>query len=162
MNCLITAASTAWAYKIKKLLNPVGNVFLGDCYTLPGISPADARFISLPKGSSESFAHRLLTLCLDLEITKVYPLREEELAPLAESALLFAEFGITVFTPDSRRLKEYKTSAAGDIVIVENGTVTTSNAIKYNHISFNGNGIFSVADACLLTIFAVPAHADLR
>ena len=161
MNCLITAASTAWAYKVRKLLKNTGKTYFGDCYALPGISSPDVQFITLPKAGSEAFAHNLLTLCLDLEITCVYPLREEELVPLAESALLFSEFGITVCVPGKEELKDYDITTSGNIVIVENGNITTPDGEKYSHIPLGNNGIFAVTDAHHVTIFALP-HADLR
>lgn len=53
-----------------------------------------------PSEKSISFAHELLSFCLDQEIQKIYALREGELNPLSEAKVLFAEFGIDIVLPD--------------------------------------------------------------
>lgn len=53
-----------------------------------------------PSEKSISFAHELLSFCLDQEIQKIYALKEGELNPLSEAKVLFAEFGIDIVLPD--------------------------------------------------------------
>jgi hypothetical protein len=94
MNTLITAANSAKAQQLKIKLN-TANVILGDYEALPAfmLSP---NLITLPNPSSSSYAHEMLTLCLDKDITVLFPLREDELILLNQSKQLFVEYGITI------------------------------------------------------------------
>ena len=96
MNTLITAANSAKAQQLKLKLS-AANVILGDYEALPAfmLSP---NLIELPNPSSTSYAHEMLTLCLDKDITVLYPLRDEELVLLNQSKQLFTEYGITMFS----------------------------------------------------------------
>jgi hypothetical protein len=57
-----------------------------------------------PSEKSISFAHELLSFCLDLNIQKVYATRAGELLPLSEAKVLFAEFGIDIELPDLNQI----------------------------------------------------------
>jgi hypothetical protein len=94
MNTLITAANSAKAQQLKIKLN-TADVILGDYEDLPAfmLSP---NLIKLPNPSSSSYAHEMLTLCLDKNITVLYPLRDEELTLLKQGELLFNEYGIKI------------------------------------------------------------------
>jgi len=89
MNILITAATSAEAHKLK---NQLANdtIILGDYTELP----AFMKIIKLPNPASMSYAHEMLTLCLDKGIEKVYALGEEEQRLLSEAEQLFVEYGI--------------------------------------------------------------------
>jgi len=91
MNVLITAATSAEAHRLKKQLSS-DNVILGDYQEMP----AFMQIIKLPDPASLSYAHEMLTLCLDKEIVVVYALGKEELNNLLEAEQLFTEFGIEV------------------------------------------------------------------
>jgi len=95
MNILITAATSAEAYRLKHGLN-AHNVILGDYLELPAFMLKSADMIKLPNPGSSSYAHEMLTLCLDKEISLVHPLREEELNNLLKAEQLFAEYGIVL------------------------------------------------------------------
>ena len=67
---------------------------------------ADKKFIKIPAGdSSSSFAHLLLTICLDQQIEKVFPLRKVEILALSEARQLFDEYGIKIMVPDKTLLQ---------------------------------------------------------
>jgi hypothetical protein len=89
MNVLITAATSAEAHKLKKQLI-ADNIILGDYQEMP----AFMQILKLPNPASLSYAHEILTLCLDKEIGMVYALGKEELNNLLEAEQLFTEFGI--------------------------------------------------------------------
>jgi len=91
MNVLITAATSAEAHRLKNQLSS-DNVILGDYREMP----AFMQIIKLPDPASLSYAHEMLTLCLDKEIVVVYALGKEELNNLLEAEQLFTEFGIEV------------------------------------------------------------------
>jgi hypothetical protein len=99
MNVLITAALTAQAHKLKQLLTEEATFIYADQDDLPAFMRKENKFVCIPEGSSPSFAHELLTLCLDLQIGYVYPLRREEIIALAEARQLFEEYNIKVVVP---------------------------------------------------------------
>ena len=94
MKTLITAANSAKAQQLKIKLNAT-DVILGDYKDLPAfmLSP---ELIKLPNPLSSSYAHEMLTLCLDKGVTVLYPLRDEELTVLKQAELLFDEYGIRI------------------------------------------------------------------
>jgi hypothetical protein len=95
MNTLITAAASAEAYRLKNQLNK-HNIILGDYLELPAFMLGSANMIRLPNPASLSYAHEMLTLCLDKKINTVYALREEELTNLVKAEQLFEEYGIEI------------------------------------------------------------------
>jgi hypothetical protein len=95
MKILITAASSAEAYRLKNQIN-TDNIILGDYLELPAFMLKSADMISLPNPASIAYAHEMLTLCLDKEINTVYPLRNEELINLLKTEQLFNEYGIVL------------------------------------------------------------------
>ena len=92
MNVLITAATSAEAHRLKNQLS-ADNVILGDYHEMP----AFMQILKLPNPASLSYAHEMLTLCLDKEIGGVYALHKEEQNLLSEAKQLFAEYGIIVY-----------------------------------------------------------------
>jgi hypothetical protein len=92
---LITAATTAPAQKLKNSMAGA-NVILGDYLELPAFMLKNLTLIKLPNPSAPAYAHQILTLCLDKEIDKIYPLRNSEKELLNEASQLFTEYGITV------------------------------------------------------------------
>ncbi len=89
MNVLITAATSAEAHRLKNRLAG-DTVVLGDYQEMP----AFMQIVKLPNPASLSYAHEMLTLCLDKEIGVVYALGDEEYANLRTAGQLFTEFGI--------------------------------------------------------------------
>jgi hypothetical protein len=100
MYTLITAATSAKAYKLKNMLNS-GDVILGDHRELPNIMLEKSNMIKLPNPASASYTHEMLTLCLDKQIDKVYALGEEEFTQLNTAKQLFGEYGVSIFSEES-------------------------------------------------------------
>lgn len=100
MNILITAAATSQAHQLLRSLNTSDTVFFADSVDLPQIMLKDKKFLKTATGDSISYAHLLLTSCLDLQISKIYPLRKAEVIALAEARQLFDEYGIAVIVPE--------------------------------------------------------------
>jgi hypothetical protein len=90
---LITAATSAQAYQLKKQLQ-AANVLLGDYLDLPETMLKAGTMIKLPHPQKETYPHEMLALCLDHHVDAVYMLRREEAQLLAEAELLFNEYGI--------------------------------------------------------------------
>jgi hypothetical protein len=95
MYILITAANSAEAHKLKNELSPA-DIILGDYEELPAFMLKAANMIRLPNPKSVSYTHEVLTLCLDKDIDKIYPLRATEMNLLMESEQLFNEYGIKI------------------------------------------------------------------
>ena len=92
MFTLITAAASSKAYQLTNKLLSKENIIFADSEDLPEIMLRGKRFIKILKGNSASFAHLLLSICLDQQITKVFPLRKAEVYALSEARQLFDEF----------------------------------------------------------------------
>lgn len=103
MYTLITAATTAQAHKLKNGLHNE-RVILGDYLDLPQFMLKNADVVRLPNPASTSYAHEMLTLCLDKQIDKIFVLKEEEQQQLKVGKQLFTEFGILVLSEDGHEL----------------------------------------------------------
>ena len=97
MATLITAASTAKAYKVKNSVSD-GEIILGDYEALPEVMIASGKMIKLPNPAGDAYIHEMLALCLDKDIIIIYPLRKSEQQLLNEAKALFNEYGITFIT----------------------------------------------------------------
>ncbi len=106
MSILITAATSAQAYKLKATINTDEKVILGDYLDLPELMLKNGTMIKTPSPQNVSFAHLMLTLCMDNQITQIYSLRHAELILLIEAKTLFAEFDITISTPPTEFLAD--------------------------------------------------------
>ena len=104
MKVLITGAATAQAYQLQRHLDNTTAIVLADSAELPQL-PGSVQFQKIPAATSPSFAHLLLTICLDLDIQTIYPLRKNEIRALAESRQLFDEYGITVLVPQKQLIE---------------------------------------------------------
>lgn len=93
MAILITAAADSSAHRLARILS-TSEIIFADQRALPIFS--DKKFIQIPLPESAAFAHEILKLCLDYGITKIYPLKKEELHELSKSRQLFEEYGINV------------------------------------------------------------------
>jgi len=93
---LITSANSAAAHQLKNKLN-TDTIILGDYLDLPDFMVKTGKMIRLPDPKSGSYSHQILTLCLDNDITAIYPLREEEALLLKEAEQLFKEYNIDIY-----------------------------------------------------------------
>ena len=65
---------------------------------LPEFMVQSGKMVRLPNPASMAYSHEILTLCLDKNIDKIYPLREEETVLLKEAEQLFKEYNIEIYT----------------------------------------------------------------
>jgi hypothetical protein len=103
VSILITAANSAHAYQLKSLLGV--DALLGDYLDIPDLMVRSGKMIKTPNPGGVSFAHQMLTLCLDKGVTTIYPLRRAECLPLAEARQLFTEFGISLCIPEKEMIE---------------------------------------------------------
>ena len=102
MKTLFTTSKTIPIHQLLKLFTNDELVF-GDTFLQ-----------KFPSEKSISFAHELLSFCLDQNIQKIYATRAGELLPLMESKVLYAEFGIGIGLPDLNQnftINNFKTQA---------------------------------------------------
>ncbi len=95
---LITSGTSAFSQRVAKLF-PEEDLFFGDSRPIPAPFIKSGRYIPIPSPEKASFVHEILKVCLDHSITKLLPLNEEELMPLAKNNALFEEYGITILVP---------------------------------------------------------------
>jgi hypothetical protein len=93
MKVLITSALSARAYQLKSTLT-ADLVVLGDYNEVPDFMIGQGIMIQLPGPRSTSYAHQMLTLCLDNAIDIIYVMDVREVKELAGSIQLFAEYNI--------------------------------------------------------------------
>ncbi|RYU92472.1 hypothetical protein EWM62_03280 [Mucilaginibacter terrigena] len=91
MKVLITSAASAGAHKLKAALNN-DEVVLGDYNDLP----AFMGMLKLPNPAADTYAHQMLTLCLDNSFDTVYLLNSQEAEVLLLSEQLFKEYNINI------------------------------------------------------------------
>lgn len=101
MRILITSAKEASSFELAFLLNN-HQILFGE-ENIP-----DQKF---PVVTSASFAHELLSFCLDFDIEQVFLVRAGELSSLLPLKILFEEFGIDLIVPDISSDFENDTSA---------------------------------------------------
>ena len=99
MSILITAATSAQAYRLKSQLT-TGNILLGDHLEIPQFMLASGAMIQLPNPDSSSYTHEMLALCLDNHVDTVYIFRKDEAQLLTEAEQLFKEYGISIIKND--------------------------------------------------------------
>lgn len=95
MKALITSALTARAYRLKNQLI-TRDVIMGDYNEIPALMLQPAKIVQLPNPGESSYPHQMLALCLDNEVTEVYPLNPKENDALKPVVQLFAEYGIEI------------------------------------------------------------------
>jgi hypothetical protein len=88
---LITCATTAAAYKLKNTFS-TDEVFLGDYNEVPAFTG----ILKLPNPSTGTYAHEMLTLCLDKNFNTIYLLDQQEAEVLSLSETLFNEYDINI------------------------------------------------------------------
>jgi len=88
---------SARAHSLKNQLDS-NEVILGDYHDLPQFMLSSGNLTKLPDPQSASYAHLMLTFCLDNYINMVYVLDSKEADQLAETKQLFAEYEIQIIT----------------------------------------------------------------
>src|SRR5690606_12983397 len=95
---LLTGGMSAFVQRVAKLF-PDDHLIFADSHPIPAPLLQSGIYWAIPSPSKSSFAHEILKLCLDHNINIMVPFRKEELMPMAESKLLFEEYGIVTFLP---------------------------------------------------------------
>jgi len=89
---------SAKAHSLKNKINSP-DLILGDYHEVPGFM-LSGQLIKLPDPASASYAHQMLTLCLDNCVTIIYVLDTNEASLLTETKQLFVEYDIQITTDE--------------------------------------------------------------
>lgn len=96
MKFLITEALTASAGKLRKKIEEEGNEVILASSNLPEFMSQNPLYTTIPHISDTSFAHKVLTLCVDAGIERIIPVQHLEANLLKEARVLFQEYGIEI------------------------------------------------------------------
>jgi hypothetical protein len=157
MIVLITGAASAAAFRLRRLLE-FDEVIFADHLDLPQSIFKETRFMQIPAGDSPSFAHQLLKMCLDNHIEMVFPLRLQELRPLAEAKVLFEEYGITLVVPEVAVLDQIPVGgpARSDFIILSDGMIIGGQFMELLHLPCDtGIFTFDTEDPSAASLFTI-------
>jgi hypothetical protein len=143
MSVLITAATNSAAFHLARILHTEDICFASDM-DIPVL--AGKRFLKIPSTGSTSFIHEVLKICLDHQITEIYPLLHDEIVELSKSRQLFEEFDIKLVIPSLKwietRLNDLPFLSSNLFVLID-GNVCAGNITKESALLFNEkNGVF--------------------
>lgn len=142
MPVLITAGLSPEAYRLQRILD-IKDVVFADVSTIPKIP--NSLSIVLPPHTSSSFVHEMLKSCLDLGITRVYPLNLGEVIELSKARTLFSEYNIFLIIPSEFWIQDNfrQNNLRGDHVsVLEHGLVVAGNTLTDNYALNNETGVF--------------------
>ncbi len=97
MKILITGASTAKAYQLKNRLKNQ-QVILGDYEEIPDLLLLSGSLIKIANPNTSNYLQQMVTICLDHDISGIYPLKEMEIKLLNAAKPLFEDYNIQVLT----------------------------------------------------------------
>jgi len=100
INVLITGGLHAFAQRVARTL-PTEEyaVTFGDAQAIPELMLHSGKYLSLPFYTRPTFSHEMLKLALAHSFEIIVPLMQGEIIQLAESKVLFEEYGIQVAVP---------------------------------------------------------------
>lgn len=101
---LITYATRPFAMRVVKSLAAKFTILAATSDEIPSFMTE--QYIKIPRGVNPTYAHELLKIALDKGCTYILPLGLDEVQSLAESIVLFEEYGIRVLCPDHLALGE--------------------------------------------------------
>lgn len=144
MKILITGGKSATALKLTKAFSK-HQVLLADYGEMPTIASKNYRFTALGEWNEEVLAHHLLTKCLDEGVDALLPLYAAEISAMAKSLVLFQEFDIKVFVPETADLVgAFETPANKHWCIFDAGELlyATSNDAHDSDVVKAMNGVY--------------------
>ena len=145
MPVLITAGLSPEAYRLQRILD-IKDVVFADVSTIPKIP--NSRSIVLPPHTSSSFVHEMLKSCLDLGVTRVYPLNLGEVIELSKARTLFSEYNIFLIIPSEFWIQDNfrQNNLRGDHVsVLEHGVVVAGSKLTDNYLLNSETGVFKWA-----------------
>lgn len=140
---LITCATHSLGLRVAKLLAEKFEIIQATSDELPVFM--QDKYVKIPKGVNPTFAHEILKLALDSNCQYILPLQLQEIEALAESLLLFEEYGICVICPNRAQLEELEilpnpTKELPLSILVDKLNILTN---KSTELEVNGLGVLS-------------------
>lgn len=131
---LLTAAQSPQVHFLEKWL-PGDRFILGTNEQLSGIAAENQ--VLIPNTDHPNYVHALLNICLDKQISVVYPMKMEEQNLLSEATTLFYEFGIRLQISDTliRQLLQQPYEMLNHLVMENIPAVPFSLAESFNEFS---------------------------
>ena len=164
---LITGAANTEAYRLSRLID-ASQVIFADHQELPNFSKSSNQFVKISSGKAPSFAHELLTVCLDLGVDTVFALYKDEVMALSEANVLFEEFGIKLMIPSvewlSRNLDPQAYASKNNLVVLDNGNIIGGSLSEILWPKENLTGVFNWTcenNFYRFTLFTI-ANVDIR
>ncbi|QQT24232.1 hypothetical protein [Sphingobacterium spiritivorum] len=145
---LITYGTRGLAQRIARLIESKISVQLASSEEVPGILVSSGKVLQIPAGGQSTYAHEVLKVSLDQDISYILPLGKEEINVLAEAQILFEEYGIRLLLPAKELLSDIFVLEDPDkdmaINILLNGKdLLTEEQIRTSNLS----GAFVLADS---------------
>lgn len=119
---LVTCATRPFGMRVATLLSEKFEIKKATSDDVPSV--LKSQYVSIPKGLNPVFAHELLKTCIEMQCTYVLPLAIEEIKVIAESIVLFEEYGIQVLSPSLAQL--------ADLEMIQNAPKDMSLNLIYN------------------------------
>jgi hypothetical protein len=146
LKILITGGNSSTALKLLKAFK-TDQVILADYGDVPSFPSSNYQFITLGIKNEDTIAHTILNNCLDNDVDAVLPLHTFEIEAVAKASVLFNEFNIEVFLPNTTALNQFLNgSKADDWVIFKNGKIVFATLVNESIIAHgktnNLNGAF--------------------
>lgn len=140
---LITSATHSLGLRVAKLLEDKFELLEATSDEVPTF--LQTKYLKIPKGVNPTFAHELLKLALDHDCKYILPLQLSEVQSLAESLLLFEEYGIRIICPTKPQLEvlEILPNPAKELtlsVLLDNVNLLHNSRVE---LQINGLGILS-------------------
>ncbi|MBV2226219.1 MULTISPECIES: hypothetical protein [Sphingobacterium] len=141
---LITFGTRPLAQRLSKMLNNQFEVIFATSEEVPSF--LEANFKKIPTAANPTYAHELLKLCLDKEVNYLLPLGLNEINVLAESKILFEEYGIQLLSPSKEALTELyvleNPPSVVELLLVLDGKSLISDRQLESEVS----GLFTISD----------------
>ena len=140
---LLTSATHSLGLRVAKLLVDKFEVIQATSDELPTFM--QDKYVKIPKGVNPTFAHEMLKLALDTNSQFILPLQISEIESLAESLLLFEEYGIRIICPTKLQLEELEImpNPSKDLelsILLDNVDLLTNTNVE---MAINGMGVLS-------------------
>src|SRR5690606_12037450 len=132
---LITYGTRPLAQRVGRLLSSRYEIAYASSEAFPDIL-LKQNYYRIPMGATPTFAHEILTLCLDDGCRMILPLGKKELQPLHEARISLEEYGIVVLLPDNLEDCLMLESPSGEIHVLAAGKdMLTENQLCHDHFS---------------------------
>ena len=141
---VITYATRPLGLRLAKLLSASFDIEKVTSEAVPSVLRSS--YADIPKGANPTYAHEMLKLALDKGAQYILPLGVDEAQALAESSVLFDEYGIRVLCPAKEDLSDvsYLQDPAKDLplCLINNNKDMISGEV-FNQAPWNGLCIVS-------------------